>query len=99
MTSVPDGTSAPPVGSPSPDDTRTRFEALVLPHVRYLYRLAVKLTGRPADAEDLERRARISRERITCLGVGGSGLDLIAEPWAIGGNSYQVGGFPSGWIE
>ncbi|UUZ50797.1 hypothetical protein LP420_14710 [Massilia sp. B-10] len=20
--------------------------------------------------------------------------DLIAEPWAIGGNSYQVGGFP-----
>ncbi|MGD9585086.1 MAG: glycogen-debranching protein [Lysobacterales bacterium] len=30
---------------------------------------------------------------------GGSGLDLIAEPWAIGGNSYQVGGFPSGWAE
>ncbi len=31
--------------------------------------------------------------------AGGSGLDLIAEPWAIGGNSYQVGGFPSGWAE
>jgi isoamylase len=31
--------------------------------------------------------------------AGGSGIDLIAEPWAIGGNSYQVGGFPSGWIE
>ncbi len=30
---------------------------------------------------------------------GGAGLDLIAEPWAIGGNSYQVGGFPSGWAE
>ncbi len=30
---------------------------------------------------------------------GGSGIDLIAEPWAIGGNSYQVGGFPSGWAE
>jgi isoamylase len=30
---------------------------------------------------------------------GGSGVDLIAEPWAIGGNSYQVGGFPSGWSE
>ncbi len=30
---------------------------------------------------------------------GGTGLDLIAEPWAIGGNSYQVGGFPSGWAE
>jgi isoamylase len=31
--------------------------------------------------------------------AGGSGIDLIAEPWAIGGNSYQVGGFPSGWAE
>ena len=31
--------------------------------------------------------------------AGGSGVDLIAEPWAIGGNSYQVGGFPSGWAE
>jgi glycogen operon protein len=31
--------------------------------------------------------------------AGGAGLDLIAEPWAIGGNSYQVGGFPSGWAE
>jgi isoamylase len=31
--------------------------------------------------------------------AGGTGLDLIAEPWAIGGNSYQVGGFPTGWAE
>lgn len=31
--------------------------------------------------------------------AGGTGVDLIAEPWAIGGNSYQVGGFPSGWSE
>ena len=31
--------------------------------------------------------------------AGGGGVDLIAEPWAIGGNSYQVGGFPSGWAE
>ena len=30
---------------------------------------------------------------------GGAGVDLIAEPWAIGGNSYQVGGFPAGWAE
>ncbi|MEZ4435963.1 MAG: isoamylase [bacterium] len=30
---------------------------------------------------------------------GGAGVDLIAEPWAIGGNSYQVGNFPAGWIE
>ncbi|MEM9493609.1 MAG: glycogen-debranching protein, partial [Myxococcota bacterium] len=27
------------------------------------------------------------------------GVELIAEPWAIGGNSYQVGNYPSGWIE
>jgi glycogen operon protein len=31
--------------------------------------------------------------------TGGSGVDLIAEPWAIGGNSYQVGNFPAGWAE
>lgn len=31
--------------------------------------------------------------------TGGNGVDLIAEPWAIGGNSYQVGGFPVGWSE
>jgi glycogen operon protein len=31
--------------------------------------------------------------------AGGQGLELIAEPWAIGGNSYQVGGFPWGWAE
>ena len=30
---------------------------------------------------------------------GGSGTDYIAEPWAIGGNSYQVGNFPAGWSE
>ncbi|MBU2881984.1 isoamylase [Psychrosphaera sp. B3R10] len=30
---------------------------------------------------------------------GGQGSDFIAEPWAIGGNSYQVGGFPAGWSE
>jgi isoamylase len=31
--------------------------------------------------------------------TGGSGVDLYAEPWAIGGNSYQLGGFPAGWSE
>lgn len=30
---------------------------------------------------------------------GGSGVDLISEPWAVGGNSYQVGNFPAGWVE
>jgi isoamylase len=30
---------------------------------------------------------------------GGSGIDLYAEPWALGGNSYQLGGFPAGWSD
>lgn len=42
---------------------------------------------------------RITRELTPRPETGGSGVDLIAEPWAIGGNSYQVGGFPSGWSE
>jgi isoamylase len=42
---------------------------------------------------------RIVRELPPRPAAGGSGVDLIAEPWAIGGNSYQVGGFPSGWAE
>jgi isoamylase len=42
---------------------------------------------------------RIVRELPPRPSGGGSGVDLIAEPWAIGGNSYQVGGFPSGWAE
>lgn len=42
---------------------------------------------------------RIVNELPPRAAGGGSGLDLIAEPWAIGGNSYQVGGFPSGWAE
>jgi len=42
---------------------------------------------------------RIVRELAPRSAVGGSGVDLIAEPWAIGGNSFQVGGFPTGWSE
>lgn len=42
---------------------------------------------------------RIVRELGVRPAAGGHGVDLIAEPWAIGGNSYQVGGFPSGWSE
>lgn len=30
---------------------------------------------------------------------GGPGVDLIAEPWAIGPGTYQVGNFPTGWAE
>ena len=42
---------------------------------------------------------RIVRDLPPRPAGGGTGIDLIAEPWAIGGNSYQVGGFPSGWSE
>jgi isoamylase len=30
---------------------------------------------------------------------GGTGTDWIAEPWAIGPGTYQVGNFPPGWAE
>jgi glycogen operon protein len=42
---------------------------------------------------------RIMAELPARAAGGGSGVDHIAEPWAIGGNSYQVGGFPTGWTE
>ncbi|MCC6128396.1 MAG: glycogen-debranching protein [Acidobacteria bacterium] len=42
---------------------------------------------------------RIVREMAPRPAAGGTGVDWIAEPWAIGGNSYQVGNFPSGWAE
>ena len=42
---------------------------------------------------------RILKEFTVRPATGGSGLDLFAEPWAIGGNSYQLGGFPAGWSE
>ncbi len=42
---------------------------------------------------------RIASELPSRPAGGGSGVDHIAEPWAIGGNSYQVGGFPAGWAE
>jgi glycogen operon protein len=42
---------------------------------------------------------RILKEFTVRPAAGGAGLDLFAEPWAIGGNSYQLGGFPEGWSE
>jgi glycogen operon protein len=42
---------------------------------------------------------RIVRELPPRPAAGGSGVDLVAEPYAIGGNSYQVGNYPSGWSE
>ncbi|MFI6558917.1 alpha-amylase family glycosyl hydrolase [Streptomyces sp. NPDC050534] len=42
--------------------------------------------------------------RITALmpprpANGGTGTDWIAEPWALGSGTYQVGNFPAGWSE
>ncbi|MEY9966945.1 isoamylase [Streptacidiphilus sp. MAP12-16] len=42
--------------------------------------------------------------RITAMmpprpATGGTGTDWIAEPWAIGNGTYQVGNFPTGWSE
>jgi isoamylase len=42
---------------------------------------------------------RIPRELTPRPATGGDGVDLYAEPWAIGGNSFQLGGFPAGWSE
>ena len=30
---------------------------------------------------------------------GGPGADVIAEPWALGDGTFQLGGFPRGWAE
>ena len=42
---------------------------------------------------------RLVRELPARPADGGNGVDLIAEPWAIGDGTYQVGNFPSGWAE
>ena len=42
---------------------------------------------------------RIVRELPARPAAGGAGVDHIAEPWAIGDGTYQVGNFPSGWSE
>jgi glycogen operon protein len=42
---------------------------------------------------------RILRELPQRPATGGSGVDLYAEPWAIGAGTYQLGAFPTGWSE
>ena len=42
---------------------------------------------------------RILRELPQRPATGGSGVDLYAEPWAIGAGTYQLGAFPIGWSE
>jgi isoamylase len=42
---------------------------------------------------------RLTTEMPPRPATGGSGVDWIAEPWAIGDGTYQVGNFPAGWAE
>jgi isoamylase len=42
---------------------------------------------------------RILRELPQRPATGGSGVDLYAEPWALGNGTYQLGNFPAGWSE
>lgn len=42
---------------------------------------------------------RIARDLAPRPAAGGKGTDFIAEPWAIGDGTYQVGNFPAGWSE
>jgi glycogen operon protein len=42
---------------------------------------------------------RITAEMPARPAAGGTGTDWIAEPWAIGAGTYQVGNFPPGWSE
>lgn len=44
-------------------EARRRFEALALPHLSYLYRLAVHLTGGHQDAEDLVQETYVKALR------------------------------------
>jgi len=42
---------------------------------------------------------RIVAEMTPRPAGGGTGTDFVAEPWAIGSGTYQLGNFPSGWSE
>ncbi len=42
---------------------------------------------------------RIARDLSPRPATGGAGVDLIAEPWAVGDDTYQLGNFPAGWSE
>jgi isoamylase len=42
---------------------------------------------------------RLTTEMPVRPANGGSGVDWIAEPWAIGDGTYQVGNFPAAWAE
>lgn len=51
------------VTTPLDADARARFEALALPHLPDVYRLAVRLKGRAQDAEDLVQETYVKALR------------------------------------
>jgi RNA polymerase sigma-70 factor (ECF subfamily) len=65
-----------PVPSPAPADKRVSFQSEALVHLDAVYRVALRLTGNPADAEDLVQetmlRAYRSWDRFT-LGTNAKG--------------------------
>lgn len=51
---------------------------------------------------DFEREGLLTRitEALPARGPdGGAGAIVVAEPWAIGPGTYQIGNFPAGWAE
>ena len=42
---------------------------------------------------------RVARDLSPRPAHGGSGVDLIAEPWGVGNDTYELGNFPAGWSE
>jgi glycogen operon protein len=38
-------------------------------------------------------------KEVPARGADGKGIELIAEPYALGDDSYQLGNFPTGWCE
>ncbi len=57
---------------------------------------AASTTARPIPATALNRITATMPARPA---QGGTGTDWIAEPWAIGSGTYQLGNFPAGWSE
>lgn len=62
------------MGGPHSDENANRFQQLVEPHFDRLFRLAIRLTGSRADAEDLVQ------ETLTRLYKDADGLAAIADP-------------------